>query len=106
MVNAATEISLKNTGNKTYHSVMELSGISMDILNRTGLFIKAVKTLEKELPDTVCGFDAVGVKESYLLIWNIIKPFIHKDTLNKITIYTDTGKKISNVENLEKNLSN
>ena len=103
ILKSAIEVSNQNTGSPKYIARINLRDTSIFNL-QIGTIIKVIRTLQKEIPDTICDIIINDVEDKYIFIWNGIKSFIDKETLHKIKIYTCSGKLIS-VENLEKNLS-
>tara|TARA_Y100000591_G_C21418869_1_gene491182 strand:+ start:20 stop:475 length:456 start_codon:yes stop_codon:yes gene_type:complete len=105
IVRAAIEITNKNMGEKNHTANVRLKNLNLSSYP-IKLTIKAIKILQTELVDCVFDLNVYDVDKKYLFVWDTIKSFVDKDTLQKITIYTTDGKKLNSVENLEKNLNN
>ena len=105
MIQAATEINNKAIGEKNHIAHISLENATV-FTCPIKLTVKIIRTLQEKLPTSLYKLNIYDAEEKYIFIWDSIKGFMHKDTLVKTTIYTKNGKKITNVENLEKNLSN
>lgn len=105
VVRAAVEITNKNIGEKNHTANVRLRNLNLSVCP-IKLTVKVIKTLQFELENCVYDLNIYDVDHKYVFIWDAIKNFVDKDTLKKITIYTTNGKKLTSVENLEKNLNN
>ena len=103
---AALKISQNNINVPIFNLTISLKDLNINNIQiRT--IIKTISVIQKERPDTVNKIKITNIEKKYIFIWDAVKHFIDKDTLEKITLETTDGSIINDVKNIEeKNLSN